>query len=217
MNDKRFKINIMIQLVIVTVVMVIGVQIGVENNLLEHKDQTDNTTQCNNIYVNYDNVTTLSGQSSKTEFISAEVSTEDDNKSEDNSEAECETKMWNDEESYMLAKIAMAEAEGCNIYTKVLVIESVLNRVYANEFPNSIESVLFEQHNGIYQYSTVAPGGRWHTTEPNSDCYKAVEMVKDDIDSSNGALYFESCSNTDNWHSRNLEYLYESDGLRFYK
>ena len=36
-------------------------------------------------------------------------------------------------------------------------------------------------------------------------------------DYSGGATYFENCADEDNWHSRNLEFLYESEGIRFYK
>ena len=36
-------------------------------------------------------------------------------------------------------------------------------------------------------------------------------------DYSDGCLYFESCEETNNWHSRNLEYLFQSGNLRFYR
>jgi hypothetical protein len=48
--------------------------------------------------------------------------------------------------------------------------------------------------------------------------YEAVKIANEaKYDYSDGALYFESCADEDNWHNRNLEFLYESDGLRFYK
>jgi spore germination cell wall hydrolase CwlJ-like protein len=128
------------------------------------------------------------------------------------------SKDWDYEDSYLLAKIAMAEAEGCNTQTKTLVIMTVLNRVWSDKFPDTIEEVIFQKCNGVYQFSPVIPGGRWWTTEPNEDCWKAVQVVMEaEYDYSGGALYFESCANEDNWHSRNLEFLYKSDGLRFYK
>ena len=48
-------------------------------------------------------------------------------------------KDWSAKESYLLARIAMAEAEGCNIQTKTLIIMCVLNRVWSDEFPDTIE------------------------------------------------------------------------------
>jgi len=127
------------------------------------------------------------------------------------------SKDWDYENSYLLAKIAMAEAEGCNIQTKTLVIMTVLNRVWSDEFPDTIEEVIFQEYNGVYQFTPVA-NGRWNRVEPNDDCWEAVQIVMEAVyDCSGGALYFESCADKDNWHSRNLEFLYESDGLRFYK
>jgi spore germination cell wall hydrolase CwlJ-like protein len=127
------------------------------------------------------------------------------------------SKDWDYEDSYLLAKIAMAEAEGCNIQTKTLVIMTVLNRVWSDEFPDTIEEVIFQEYNGIYQFTPIS-NGRWNRVEPNDDCWEAVQVVMEAAyDYSGGALYFESCTNEDNWHSRNLEFLYESDGIRFYK
>lgn len=127
------------------------------------------------------------------------------------------SKDWSAEESYLLARMAMAEAEGCNIQTKTLIIMCVLNRVWSDEFPNTIEDVIFQERNGVYQFTPIA-NGRWDRVEPNEDCWEAVNVVMEaKYDYSDGATYFESCANEDNWHSRNLEFLYESDGLRFYK
>lgn len=123
------------------------------------------------------------------------------------------SKDWSVEDSYLLAKIAMAEAEGCNTRTKTLIIMCVLNRVWSDEFPDTIEEVIFQEN----QFSPI-DNGRWDRVEPNEDCWEAVKIVMEaKYDYSGGATYFESCDDEDNWHSRNLEYLYESEGIRFYK
>ena len=123
------------------------------------------------------------------------------------------SKDWSSKDSYLLARIAMAEAEGCNMKIKTLVIMCVLNRVWSDEFPDTIEEVIFQKN----QFSPIN-NGRWDRVEPNEDCYEAVKIVMEaKYDYSYGATYFESCSNEDNWHSRNLEFLYELDGIRFYK
>ena len=119
----------------------------------------------------------------------------------------------------MLAKIAMAEAEGESINTKIFVILTVLNRVESENpyFPDTVKEVIFQNNDGVYQFSPIVPGGRYWTTEPTKECWEAVEIVnymEDDI--SEGALYFEACSG-ESWHSRNLEFLFESDGVKFYK
>lgn len=123
------------------------------------------------------------------------------------------SKDWSVEDSYLLAKIAMAEAEGCNTRTKTLIIMCVLNRVWSDEFPDTIKDVIFQEN----QFSPI-DNGRWDRVEPNEDCYEAVKIVMEaKYDYSGGATYFENCADEDNWHSRNLEYLYESEGIRFYK
>lgn len=124
-------------------------------------------------------------------------------------------------EIYLLAKINECEAGNQNIETRMLVVLTVLNRVKSDKFPGTIEEVIKENHNGVYQFSPLVQGGSWYYTEPSDDAYKAVDLVTEElfngVDASDGSLYFESCSDEDNWHSRNLEYLYQSGDIRFYK
>jgi len=124
---------------------------------------------------------------------------------------------WTEEETYLLARLAMAEAEGCSIQCKTLIIMSVLNRVESDLFPGNIHDVIYQCTGGTYQYSCMGDG-RWDRVEPNDDCYEAVEVVRTATnDYSDGCLYFEACEDDDNWHSRNLNYLYQCDAMRFYK
>lgn len=119
---------------------------------------------------------------------------------------------WDGEDERMLAKIAMAEAEGESVEGKALVILVVLNRVWSDEFPDSIEEVIFQKN----QFSPVAEGGRYWTTEPDAGCYEALEPVMGGWDESQGAFYFES-TGRDGWHSQNLEFLFEFGGHKFYR
>ncbi len=141
---------------------------------------------------------------------------------------ECEMEMypqfsysrdWTDEEKYLLAKIAMAEAEGSTTQCKTLIIMTVLNRVDSSSFPDSIQEVIFQydERSGIYQFSCIG-NGRWDKVEPDQDCEDAVALIlESEYDYSGGALYFESCPGEDNWHSQKLEYLYQCGEFRFYK
>ena len=93
----------------------------------------------------------------------------------------------------------------------------MLNRVLSEEFPDNIHDVIFEKSNGVYQFSCIG-NGRWDAVEPNEDCFEAVSVVQSAAcDYSDGALYFETWSDEDNWHSRNLEFLYQSGNIRFYR
>lgn len=123
-----------------------------------------------------------------------------------------QSKDWDADDSYLLAKIAMAEAEGEDVEGKALVILVVLNRVWTDEFPGTIHDVIYQKS----QFSPIA-NGRFDRVEPDEECYEALEMVMSGWDESDGALYFESEKSADNWHSRHLEYLFTHGGHRFYK
>ncbi len=118
--------------------------------------------------------------------------------------------VWSEEEAYLLAKIAMAEAEGEDTEGKALVIRVVLNRVQSWKFPDSIEAVLYQKN----QFSPIG-NGRFDRVEPNEDCWKALKMVEQDWDESRGALYFESES-ASTWHRDNLKFLFRHGNHLFY-
>lgn len=119
---------------------------------------------------------------------------------------------FTDEESQMLLKLAMAEAEDQGVIGKAIVINVVKNRVDSDKFPNSIEEVIFESK----QFSPIEDG-RYYTAVPDAECYEALEMVLNYWDGSNGALYFEADWNENSWHRENLQYLFQYGDLIFYK
>ena len=118
---------------------------------------------------------------------------------------------FSDEESQMLLKLAMAEAEDQGVIGKALVIRVVKNRVDSEAFPNSIQDVIFEPK----QFSPVWDG-RYDEAVPDAECYQALEWVLNYWDGSNGALYFEADWNESTWHKDNLTELFQYDNLIFY-
>ena len=197
--------NMIWHIIIITIIMIIAL-CNMPRVVAEKEDTSKSVSE------SYSNKTTTPYVSN---LITFEPQTE-----EESSEVEIEyypeftySKDWSAKESYLLARIAMAEAEGCNTQTKTLIIMCVLNRVWSDEFPDTIEEVIFQEN----QFSPI-DNGRWDRVEPNEDCYEAVKVVMEaKYDYSGGATYFENCADEDNWHSRNLEFLYESEGIRFYK
>lgn len=198
--------NMIWHIIIITIIMIIAL-CNMPRVVIAEKEDTSKS-----VSESYSNKTTTPYVYNLTTF---EPQTE-----EESSEVEVDyypeftySKDWSAKESYLLARIAMAEAEGCNTQTKTLIIMCVLNRVWSDEFPDTIEEVIFQEN----QFSPI-DNGRWDRVEPNEDCYKAVKVVMEaKYDYSGGATYFENCADEDNWHSRNLEFLYESEGIRFYK
>lgn len=118
---------------------------------------------------------------------------------------------WDAEDAYLLAKIAMAEAEGEDTEGKALVMIVVLNRVWSDEFPNTISEVIYQEG----QFSPVA-SGRFDEVEPNEDCYKALDLIQlEKWDESQGAIYFESAS-ASTWHRNHLQLLFIHGKHYFY-
>ena len=132
-------------------------------------------------------------------------------------ENQCDTEDQDEEhdENYMLAKIAMAEAEGEDTEGKALVILVTLNRVCSDSFPNSIEEVILQDEPCI-QFSVTAEGGRFWNVEPDADCWEALRLVESGWNESQDALYFESQSQS-RWHQENLEFLFEHGNHYFYR
>ena len=198
--------NMIWHIIIITIIMIIAL-CNMPRVVIAEKEDTSKS-----VSESYSNKTT-------TPYVSNLVTFEPQTE-EESSEVEVDyypeftySKDWSAQESYLLARIAMAEAEGCNTQTKTLIIMCVLNRVWSDEFPDTIEEVIFQEN----QFSPI-DNGRWDRVEPNEDCYEAVKVVMEaKYDYSGGATYFENCADEDNWHSRNLEFLYESEGIRFYK
>lgn len=198
--------NMIWHIIVITIIMII-VLCNMPRVVIAEKENTSKS-----VSESYSNKTT-------TPYVSNLVTFEPQTE-EESSEIEVDyypeftySKDWSAKESYLLARIAMAEAEGCNTQTKTLIIMCVLNRVWSDEFPDTIEEVIFQEN----QFSPI-DNGRWDRVEPNEDCYEAVKVVMEaKYDYSGGATYFENCADEDNWHSRNLEFLYESEGIRFYK
>lgn len=115
------------------------------------------------------------------------------------------------DDAYRLAKIAMAEAESEDTKGKALVMLVVLNRVCDDEFPGTIEDVIFQKG----QFSPIS-NGRYDEVEPDEDCYRALQLITDGWDKSHGATYFESKSDS-TWHSENLTFLFKHGKHYFYK
>lgn len=123
---------------------------------------------------------------------------------------------WDTQDSDILLRIAMGEAEGESTEGKALVMLVVLNRVWSDGFPDTIKDVVFQTTGGNYQFSPVEPGGRYWTTEPNDDCRAALQLIENGWDESDGALYFDACAG-DSWQGRNCQYLFTCGGHSFYK
>ena len=150
-------------------------------------------------------------QEKNTQYVK---SYEEDSSTEKQNEfkADSVSRDWDADETEMLLRIAMAEAEGEGVEGKAHVMGVVLNRVWSKEFPNTIKEVIFQEG----QFTPVKDGGRYWTVTPDRECYEAHEMVMRGWDETRGALYF-CTSGGSSWVEKNAEYLYTIGNHNFYK
>lgn len=116
---------------------------------------------------------------------------------------------FTEQESLVLQKIAIAEAGTEGIGGMAFVMQTVLNRVESDEFPDTIYDVVSEPR----QFSTFS-NGSYEKAEPTENSMKALELLK--VLGNQGQLYFEITSEN-SWQSRNLYRLFTYSNHTFYK
>lgn len=99
-----------------------------------------------------------------------------------------------EKEMDLLARAVYSEARGEPFDGQVAVAAVIFNRVKHNEFPNTIEGVIFEP----WAFTAVNDGQFWLT--PNDTAYRAVEEALKGIDPSGGAIfYYNPVTATNQW------------------
>ena len=125
----------------------------------------------------------------------------------------------NDRDLEALLRIVEAEAGGEDEEGKLLVANVVLNRVECDKFPNTVCEVVFQQDNGVTQFSPVK-NGRFHSVEISEETVSAVERALEGEDISQGALYFAARKYADSekmkWFDEKLTFLFSHGGHEFF-
>lgn len=120
----------------------------------------------------------------------------------------------------ILTRIVEAEATGLDKKSKILVANVILNRMEHEEFPDTVEEVVFQKVNGATQFSPVADG-RYYTVKIKESTKEAVDRALAGEDYSEGALYFmeRSMSNETSiqWFDKCLTKLFKYQGHEFFK
>jgi len=84
---------------------------------------------------------------------------------------------YNMEEVELLALLMLCEAEGESEYGRRLVIDTVLNRVDSDKFPNTITEVIYQKSGRCVQYEPMHSNRRYQVTVKDSD----IELVKSEL------------------------------------
>ncbi len=102
------------------------------------------------------------------------------------------------EDLHMLAKAIHAEARGESFTGQVAVGAVILNRLKSPDFPKTIEAVIMQKNNNVYQFTPVADG-TIHL-EPDESSIKAAVQAMKGWDPTSGALFFYNPKiATDKW------------------
>lgn len=113
-----------------------------------------------------------------------------------------------DNDSTVLQRIAVAEAENTDAYTMAYIMQTVLNRVNSPEFPNTVESVVKQKG----QFSTYPD--KYNKSSPNELSKQAYDLLPELENKEQ--LYFENTV-PGSWQSSNLQLVFKYNSLSFYK
>lgn len=124
------------------------------------------------------------------------------------------------EEIKMLERIVEAEATGEGMKGKILVANVVINRIEDEDFPDTVEGVIFHKVGGEYQFSPISDKRYWKV-KVTDETKEAVQRALDGEDYSEGALYFMARriarKSSARWFDNNLKWLFKHGGHEFYK
>lgn len=95
---------------------------------------------------------------------------------------------FREEDFEWLVRVISAEARGEPLLGQVAVGAVILNRTRDPRFPNSIKGVIFQQVNGVYQFTPVEDGSIYQ--QPAASAYEAARRALAGEDPTDGALYF---------------------------
>lgn len=125
-----------------------------------------------------------------------------------------------EDEVKMLERIVEAEASGEDLVGRILIVNVIINRLEDEEFPDSIEDVIFQKAGGEYQFSPVKDKRYWDV-KVSKKTKQAVQKALEGEDYSDGALYFIARKRTKSsrakWFDDNLDWLFKHGGHDFFR
>lgn len=117
----------------------------------------------------------------------------------------------------MLERIVEAEATGGNVESKKNVASVILNRLISDQFPNTIEGVIFQRDGNVVQFAPTIDG-RYYSVTVTQGTKKAVQEVLKNGDTTNGALYFCNPADIKTKWFNSLNKIFTDDiGHNFFK
>ena len=127
--------------------------------------------------------------------------------------------LMSDYDYEVLCQIVEAEAGTEDIVGRILVANVLMNRIKDDEFPSTVEDVVFQYVHGVPQFSPVEDG-RIYEVSISETTREAVKEALQGVDYSKGALFFIQKDATDDhsvsWFEQNLKFLLRHGVHEFY-
>ena len=127
--------------------------------------------------------------------------------------------LMSDEDYDTLLRIVEAEAGSEDIKGRVLVANVIMNRVKSEDFPNTVTEVVWDNSDGVPQFSPTYDG-RINEVTVSDETKEAVKQALKGTDYSEGALFFiqKSAAEAHNikWFEKDLKKLFKYGVHEFY-
>lgn len=120
---------------------------------------------------------------------------------------------YSEKELNILYRCVEAEAADQGIKGKALVARVILNRVESNEWPNTIQKVVYQKG----QFAVVRDGSI-DRRKVTKETIEACQMALNGWDDAEGAMYFRTVTKGRNeWHYTALDWLFDYGDHSFFK
>ncbi len=127
--------------------------------------------------------------------------------------------LMSDEDYDTLLRIVEAEAGSEDIKGRVLVANVIMNRVKSENFPDTVTEVVWDNSDGVPQFSPTYDG-RINEVTVSDETKEAVKQALKGTDYSEGALFFiqKSAAEAHNvkWFEKDLKKLFKYGVHEFY-
>lgn len=127
--------------------------------------------------------------------------------------------LMSDEDYDTLLRIVEAETGSEDIKGRVLVANVIMNRVKSEDFPNTVTEVVWDNSDGVPQFSPTYDG-RINEVAVSDETREAVKQALKGTDYSEGALFFiqKSAAEEHNvkWFEKDLKRLFKYGVHEFY-
>ncbi len=119
----------------------------------------------------------------------------------------------------VLLTIVEAEIGAEDLYLRMMIANTIINRMQHEYYPDTIEEVVFQNNGKVYQFSPIKDGRYWEV-QVSSKTITAVNNALAGYDNSEGALAFVNRSITNpktmEWFDNNLIFVTKYGKVEFF-